>query len=114
MFRCGPRRCSFRPSYTQKGRDDVEASHDWRGRKTGRIAALCDPLLRKKGLLPLPLRSGGQRRYDRSILARLAVLERAKRCGFTLEEVRALFNDSGGPSERWQRIACRKLAELDA
>jgi DNA-binding transcriptional MerR regulator len=68
----------------------------------------------KKGLLPYPLRSGGQRRYDRSILARLAVLERAKQCGFTLEEVRALFNDSGGPSERWQRIACRKLAELDA
>jgi DNA-binding transcriptional MerR regulator len=68
----------------------------------------------KKGLLPHPLRSGGQRRYDPSVLARLAVLERAKQCGFTLEEVRALFNDSGGPSERWQRIACRKLAELDA
>jgi DNA-binding transcriptional MerR regulator len=65
-------------------------------------------------LAPNPLRSGGQRRYDPSVLARLAVLGRAKQCGFTLEEVRALFNDSGSPSERWQRIACRKLAELDA
>lgn len=68
----------------------------------------------KKGLLPRPLRSGGQRRYDPSVLTRLAVLERAKQCGFTLEEVRELFNDSGHPSERWQRIAPKKLSELDA
>jgi len=68
----------------------------------------------KKGLLPRPLRSGGQRRYDPSILARLAVLERAKHCGFTLEEVGELFSDSGSPSERWQRIAQKKLAELEA
>ena len=68
----------------------------------------------KKGLLPNPLRSSGQRRYYPSILARLAVLERAKQCGFTLKEVRDLFNDSGLPSERWQRIARKKVAELDA
>ena len=68
----------------------------------------------KKGLLPRPLLSSGQRRYDSSIFARLAVLERAKQCGFTLEEVRELFNDSGQPSERWQRIARKKMAELDA
>ncbi|PWU01815.1 MAG: MerR family transcriptional regulator [Terriglobia bacterium] len=68
----------------------------------------------KKGLLPQPLRSGGQRRYNSSVIARLAVLERAKQCGLTLEEARELFNDSGRPSERWQRIACKKVAELDA
>lgn len=68
----------------------------------------------KKGLLPRPLRSGGQRRYDPSILARLAVLVRAKQCGLTLDEARELFNDSGRPSERWQRIAQKKVAELDA
>lgn len=68
----------------------------------------------KKGLLPKPIRSSGQRRYDPSILARLAVLERAKECGLTLEEARGLFNDSGRPSERWQRIARKKIAELDA
>lgn len=68
----------------------------------------------KKGLLPHPLRSGGKRRYDPSIVARLAVLERAKQCGFTLTEAGDLFNDSGQPSERWQRIARKKLAELDA
>jgi MerR family redox-sensitive transcriptional activator SoxR len=68
----------------------------------------------KAGLLPKPVRSGGQRRYDTSILARLAVLERAKDCGFTLKEARQFFNDQGRPAERWQRLAPKKIAELDA
>lgn len=68
----------------------------------------------KAELLPKPLRSGGQRRYDLSILGRLAVLRRAKDCGLTLAEVRALLNDRGRPSERWQRVARKKIAELDA
>ena len=67
----------------------------------------------KAGLLPQPARSGGQRRYDDRILRRLAVLERAKSCGFTLEEVRQFFSDRGRPSESWQRIARKKMAELD-
>jgi MerR family redox-sensitive transcriptional activator SoxR len=66
------------------------------------------------GLLPKPARSGGQRRYDSRILARLAVLERAKNCGFSLDEVRQLFNDQGRPSERWDRVARKKVVELDA
>jgi MerR family redox-sensitive transcriptional activator SoxR len=65
------------------------------------------------GLLPRPLRSGGQRRYDPSVLGRLAVLQRARDCGFTLEEAGGFFKDSGLPSERWQRIARKKIAELD-
>jgi MerR family transcriptional regulator, redox-sensitive transcriptional activator SoxR len=68
----------------------------------------------KAGLLPKPARWSGQRRYDGGILARLAVLERAKNCGFTLDEARQLFNDSGRPSERWERAARTKLVELDA
>ena len=60
------------------------------------------------GLLPKAARSGGQRRYDGSILGRLAVLERAKNCGFTLDEVRQFFNDEGRPSERWQRYSSTK------
>jgi len=68
----------------------------------------------KVGLLPKPARSSGQRRYDSRILARLAVLKRAKNYGFTLDEVRQLFNDPGRPSERWQRVARQKVVELDA
>jgi DNA-binding transcriptional MerR regulator len=68
----------------------------------------------RTGLLPKPARWSGQRRYDSSILARLAVLQRAKNCGFTLDEARQLFNDSGLPAERWQRVARTKVVELDA
>jgi DNA-binding transcriptional MerR regulator len=68
----------------------------------------------REGLLPRPMRSSGQRRYDPSILARLAVLERAKKAGFTLDEVRQLFSDQGRPSESWGRVAQKKLKELDA
>jgi MerR family transcriptional regulator, redox-sensitive transcriptional activator SoxR len=66
------------------------------------------------GLLPKPARFGGQRRYDARILRRLAVLARAKSCGFTLDEVRQLFNEPGRPSERWQQVAKTKIVELDA
>jgi MerR family transcriptional regulator, redox-sensitive transcriptional activator SoxR len=68
----------------------------------------------KAGLLPRPLRASGQRRYDAGVLARLAVVKRAKDCGFTLEEARQLFNDRGRPRERWERVAMKKVAELDA
>lgn len=68
------------------------------------------------GLLPKPRRIGGRRRYDSSILERLAVLERAKDCGFTLTEVRELFygfREDAPPSARWRTLAVRKIAELD-
>jgi MerR family redox-sensitive transcriptional activator SoxR len=66
------------------------------------------------GLLPKPARSGGQRRYDSGILRRLAVLARAKSCGFTLDEARQLFSAPGRPSERWDQAARTKIVELDA
>jgi len=71
----------------------------------------------KAGVLPKPVRSGGQRRYDRTILERLVVLERAKNCGFSLAEARRLFHgfpDGTPPSERWRTLARKKIAELDA
>jgi MerR family transcriptional regulator, redox-sensitive transcriptional activator SoxR len=68
------------------------------------------------GVLPKPVRTAGQRRYDVSVLERLAVLERAKQCGFTLDEARQLFHGfrpGTPPSERWQVLARKKIAELD-
>ena len=68
------------------------------------------------GVLPRPIRSGGRRQYGPAILERLAVLERAKACGFSLAETRQLFygfRESAPPSERWQTLARRKIAELD-
>src|SRR5229473_6697252 len=68
------------------------------------------------GLLPPALRMSGQRRYDATALYRLAIVQRARQLGFTLDEIRELFFGFGGKtpaSRRWQRLSQRKLAELD-
>lgn len=68
------------------------------------------------GLLPAPPRMSGQRSYDSNVLHRLAVVQRARQLGFTLEEIRQLFfgfRTSARASLRWQRLSRRKLTELD-
>lgn len=70
----------------------------------------------KAGLLPRPTRLSGQRRYDESILPRLALLDWAKECGFTLEEIRELFGKTGEAplSQRMQKLCRKKIDELQA
>lgn len=68
------------------------------------------------GLLPPAERVSGQRRYDPTVLYRLAIIQRARQLGFTLTELRQLFfgfRDSTRASQRWRRLSQRKLAELD-
>ena len=68
------------------------------------------------GLLPAAARMSGQRRYDTSILYRLAIIQRARQLGFTLEEVRQLFfgfRSVTSASQRWRMLNQKKLAELD-
>jgi len=68
------------------------------------------------GLLPPAQRVSGQRRYDPTVLYRLAIIQRARQLGFTLSEIRHLFfgfRNITGPSERWQTLSRKKLAELD-
>jgi DNA-binding transcriptional MerR regulator len=43
------------------------------------------------GLLPPAERLSGQRRYDSTVLYRLAIIHRAGELGFTLSEIRNLF-----------------------
>src|ERR1700735_979917 len=69
------------------------------------------------GLLPPPQRVGKQRRYDTTVLYRLAIIQRARQLGFTLGEIRELFFGFGKitrASARWQKLSQRKLAELDS
>lgn len=69
------------------------------------------------GILPPAVRISGQRRYDRSVLYRLAVVQRARQAGFTLDEIRTLFfgfRDGTRAESRWRKLADRKLTELDA
>ena len=68
-------------------------------------------------VLEAPARQSGQRRYDRSVLYRLALIQRARQTGFTLEEIRKLFFGfaPGTPiSTRWRKLSEKKLEELEA
>ena len=68
------------------------------------------------GLLPYAPRLTGQRRYDSTILYRLAIIQRARQLGFTLDEIRQLFfgfRDVTRASERWRTLSRQKLRELD-
>ena len=67
------------------------------------------------GILLPAQRIGGQRRYDTTVLHRLAVIQWARQTGFTLDEIRELFfgfRDAATASQRWQKLSRRKLAEL--
>src|SRR5207244_2892900 len=69
------------------------------------------------GILPQANRVSGRRRYDVAILRRLAVIQRARQIGFSLDEIRELFSgfQPGLPaSHRWRQLSQRKLAELEA
>ncbi|HLG98808.1 MAG TPA: MerR family transcriptional regulator [Bryobacteraceae bacterium] len=71
----------------------------------------------RAGLLPKPQRAGGQRRYNNQIFDRLALVEFAKECGFSLSEIRAMFGgfeDDAPLSVRTRDWAVRKVEQLDA
>src|SRR5262249_46276624 len=66
-------------------------------------------------LLPLPNRVSGRRRYDATILDRLAFIQVAQKLGFTLTEIQQLFHqqEMDSLSENWQALARQKLAEVN-
>jgi DNA-binding transcriptional MerR regulator len=67
------------------------------------------------GLLPEPERVSGQRRYDHTVLRRLAVIDVAQRAGMSLEEIRLLVQHGNEPmSGRLRELATVKLPEIDA
>jgi MerR family redox-sensitive transcriptional activator SoxR len=66
-----------------------------------------------EGLLPEPARVGGQRRYREDTLVRLGVIDVAKRAGFSLDDIRVLLGAGGPAHEQLQRLARRKLPEVD-
>ena len=68
------------------------------------------------GILPPPRRISGQRRYEATVLQRVAMIQLAQRAGFTIAEIRLLLEQSGdtAPSTLWHAFAPTKLAEIDA
>jgi DNA-binding transcriptional MerR regulator len=65
------------------------------------------------GLLPPSARVSGQRRYPESAARLVAAILLYRDAGFTLAEQKALMASRQGASSEWDRLARRKLAELD-
>lgn len=83
------------------------------GRKAG-LAASAIRYYESAGLLPKPARISGRRRYEPEILARLEMIRIAREAGFTVAETRLFLTGSEKPSARWQKLAARKLEEIEA
>ena len=67
------------------------------------------------GLVPAAERVSGQRRYDSTVLRRLAVIDVAQRAGMRLDEIRLLLEHGNEPmSEQLRELATDKLPEVDA
>jgi DNA-binding transcriptional MerR regulator len=65
------------------------------------------------GLIPAPARISGQRRYPASAAGRVGVILLLRDAGFTLAEQRAFIEAHTIAPGDWQRLARRKVAELD-
>ncbi|MGB7847625.1 MAG: MerR family transcriptional regulator [Candidatus Acidiferrum sp.] len=69
------------------------------------------------GLLPAPLRAGGQRRYSPDAHNRVLLIRFASDMGFTLAEIRLFLNglrDDSPVGPRWKKLANRKIKEVAA
>jgi redox-sensitive transcriptional activator SoxR len=70
------------------------------------------------GLLPEPIRVGGQRRYDHSAVRNLAVIDTCQRAGLPLDDIGRLLEATPGQDtaavQRLRQVAERRLPELAA
>ena len=65
------------------------------------------------GLLPAPTRVSGQRRYPESAVGLVGIILLLREVGFPLAEEKAFMASRAVALDDWQRLARRKLAELD-
>src|SRR5690606_27298498 len=68
------------------------------------------------GLIPVPERQNGQRRYDEGLLDRINFIKIAKQTGFSIQEIIVLlegFEADDSLSERWEQMAIHKRTELE-
>src|SRR6185312_16067494 len=70
-----------------------------------------------QGLITATRTSGGQRRFERKMLRRLAFIRAARNVGLTLEEIAAALDtlpESGTPNRAdWTRLSKQWRARLD-
>jgi MerR family mercuric resistance operon transcriptional regulator len=69
----------------------------------------------RRGLLAVPPRAGGIRRYDGKDVERLRFIKRAQAAGFTLAEIAELIAlDAGEDRPRARELAKARIGALDA
>jgi MerR family mercuric resistance operon transcriptional regulator len=69
----------------------------------------------RRGLLPVPRKSGGIRRYGEEDVRRLRFIRTAQGAGFTLEEIGALLAlEATNDRRRVRALATERIAALDA
>ncbi|GMQ94177.1 MAG: MerR family transcriptional regulator [Acidimicrobiia bacterium] len=61
------------------------------------------------GVITAAARVGGKRRFDTDTVGRVSFIRRAQEAGFSLDEIRALLDDTQGG---WRNLVEDKLAEL--
>ena len=68
------------------------------------------------GLLPVPVRINGWRRYGDDVFSALAAIELARRAGFSLADIRSVLGRSSraGARAQWASLARQKLRDIDA
>src|SRR5262249_24226732 len=99
----------------------VKRSFQVRGLSIGEVArraSLRPSAIRyyeRLGLVAAPARISGQRRYDRQVLERVAIIRFASHAGFKLAEITQLLDGIEGrpPPKRWRSLAKQKRVEVD-
>ena len=87
--------------------------------EVARLAGIATSAIRyyeREGLIPKADRRGNARVYGPDILDRLALIELAKRAGFTVAETRQLvrgISRNTPPGPRWRTLAGKKLSEVE-
>lgn len=80
------------------------------------IAASAIRYYEQIGLLPPCQRVSGKRRYEESILPKLAMIRLAQHAGYSIAEIHDLlhkFPAEATPSQRWNSLGNQKLAQLE-
>jgi MerR family transcriptional regulator, redox-sensitive transcriptional activator SoxR len=70
----------------------------------------------RRGVMPLPERASGQRRYGQDAIARLRTIQAAQQMGLSLTEITQLLAgaDHGESAEVLRELAERKLPDVEA
>ena len=83
--------------------------------ETGRVGVETIRFYQRRGLLGMPTRERGIRRYGSDDVRRLRFIRQAQAAGFTLEEIKELIDlDATEDRDRARELATARVKALDA